>query len=324
MIRRRVLVPALALPHVAARAQAQAQAQPAQVGFLHPRLSAPVEPLRLAAVREGLAEAARSNRPVEIMARVVADGSAERLRAHARDLAGARLDAIVAVSPSGVDAARDATRTTPIVAVDLETDPVAAGWVASLAKPGGNVSGVFFDVDDFATKCLQILAEAVPRLSRVGVLWDPSTGSHQRAAESSARMGMALDLRPANTLADVGAVVRALAADGVGALLILSSPLFAASTAAIAAMANAARLPAIMLLPDFARPGGLIAYGPDIQDLFRRAGAMARRIVDGARASELPVERPVRFNLILNLRTAKELGLEISPLLLARADEVVE
>ena len=321
MIRRRVLVPALALPPVAARAQAH----PARIGFLHPRLSALVEPLRLAAVREGLTAAARSNRLVEIVARV-ADGSAERLRAHAGELAAARLDAIVAVGPSGVDAARNATRTTPIVAVDLETDPVAAGWVASLAKPGGNVTGVFFDVADFAAKCLQILAEAVPRLSRVGVLWDPSTGGYQRAAAepSAARMGIALDLRPTSTLADVEPAVRALAADGASALLILSSPLFGTNTDAIAALVDAERLPAIMPFPDFARYGGLVAYGPDLQDLFRRAGAMARRIVDGARANELPVERPVRFNLVLNLRTAKALGLELPPLLLARADEVVE
>jgi putative tryptophan/tyrosine transport system substrate-binding protein len=321
MIRRRALVPAL----VALPAAARAQAQPARVGLLHPRLSAAVEPLRLAALREGLAEAARSSQPVEIVVRV-ADGSAERLRAHAGELAAARLDAIVAVSPSGVDAARHATRAIPIIAIDLETDPVAAGWVASLAKPGGNVTGVFFDVADFAAKCLQILAEAVPRLSRVGVLWDPSTGGYQRAAAepSAARMGIALDLRSADTPADVESAVRTLAADGVGALLILSSPLFAANTGAIAAMAETARLPAIMLLPDFARHGGLVAYGPDIQDLFRRAGAMARRIVDGARASDLPVERPARFNLILNLRTARALGLEIPPLLIARADEVVE
>jgi putative ABC transport system substrate-binding protein len=198
--------------------------------------------------------------------------------------------------------------------------------VASLAKPGGIVAGVFIDVADFAATCLQILAEAVACLSRIGVRWDPSTGGYQRAAAelSAARMGIALDLRLTNTLVDVESAVWALAANGVGALLILSSPLFAASTGAIAAMANVARLPAIMLLPDSARYGGLVAYGPDIRDLFRRAGAMARRIVDGARASDLPVERPVRFNLILNLRTERTLGLEPRPLLLARADEVVE
>ena len=319
MIRRRVLVPALTLAPVAA------QARPARVGFLHPRLPAPVEPLRLAAVREGFTEAARSSRPVEIVARV-ADGSAERLRAYAGELADGRLDAIVAVSPPGVVAARDATRTTPIVAVDLETDPVAAGWVASLARPGGNVTGVFFDLADFAAKCLQLLAEATPRLSRVGVLWDPSTGGHQRVAAepTAARMGVVLDLRATSTLAEVESAVRALAAGGAGALLVLSSPLFGTNTDAIAALAGAARLPAIMPFPDFARYGGLVAYGPDLQDLFRRAGAMARRIVDGARAGELPVERPVRFNLVLNQRTAGALGLDLPPLLLARADEVVE
>ncbi|MBD0274373.1 MAG: hypothetical protein ICV73_20870, partial [Acetobacteraceae bacterium] len=242
MIRRRVLVPALALAPVAARAHAQ----PARVGFLHPRLPASVEPLRLAAVREGLTEAARSNRPVDVVARV-ADGSAERLRAYAGELAGAALDAIVAVSPYGVGAARGATRTTPIVAVDLETDPVAAGWVASLAKPGGNVTGVFFDVADFAAKCLQILAEAAPRLSRVGVLWDPATGGYQRAAAEpvAARMGVTLDLRATRTLTDVEASVQALAADSVCALLIVSAPRFAATTDASAALATAARLPAI-------------------------------------------------------------------------------
>jgi len=320
MIRRRALVAGLAVLSTATRAQAQS----ARVGLLHPRLSTVVEALRVAALWEGLAEAARSNQPVEIVSRP-ADGSAERLRAFAGELAAARLDAIVAVSPSGVSAARDATRTIPIVGVDLETDPVAAGWVESLAKPGGNVTGVFFDVADFAAKCLQILVEAVPNLPRVGVLWDPSTGGYQRAAaEPSARMGIALSLHTTNTLGDVEAAVRSLAADGVSALLILSSPLFAANTGAIAGMANAARLPAIMLFPDFARYGGLVAYGPALQDLFRRAGAMARRIVDGARASDLPVERPVRFNLVLNLRTASTLGLDLPTLLLARADEVVE
>jgi putative ABC transport system substrate-binding protein len=117
--------------------------------------------------------------------------------------------------------------------------------------------------------------------------------------------------------------VWALAADGVGALLIPSSPLLAASTGTIAAMANAARIPAIMFFPDFARYGGLVAYDPDIQDLFRRAGAMARKIVDGARVSGLPVERPVRFNPILNLRTARTCGVDLAPFLLARADEVI-
>ncbi len=233
---------------------------------------------------------------------------------------------IVAVSPSGVAAMREATRTTPIVAVDLETDPVAEGWVASLAKPGGNVTGVFFDFADFTAKCLQILVEAVPYLSRIGVVWDPTTGNYQLAAMEplAVSKGITLQVRETSALADVEPTVRSLAAGGVQALPFLSSPLFSANTRTAATLATSAGLPSIMLFPEFARDGGLIAYGPDLQDMFRRAGMMARRIIDGAISAELPVERPVRFNFIANLRTARALGLMLPPLLLARADEVIE
>lgn len=306
-------------------ARAQGRPPPIRIGFLHPRTSPILEPLRIAAMRAGLAEAARSNRPVEVIPRI-ADGTPEQLLTFAQELAALRLDAIVAVAPAGVAAARGATRTTPIVAVDLETDPVAAGWVGSLGRPGGNVTGMFFDIADFAAKCLQILAEAVRPLPRVGVLWDPSTGGYQRAAAepAAAAMGIALDLRSADRLAAIPGAVEAMTAAGARALLCLSSPLFAANTGAIAEMVARAGLPTIMLFPEFARNGGLMAYGPDLQDIFRRAGAMARRIADGARTAELPVERPVRFNLVINLPAALALGLDLPPMLLARADEVVE
>jgi putative ABC transport system substrate-binding protein len=185
---------------------------------------------------------------------------------------------------------------------------------------------VFLDFAEFAAKCLQILGEATSGLSRVGVLWDPSTGRYQRAAVEPAAtaMGVSLQVRETSALPEVEAAVRSLALDGCRALLVLSSPLFSANTTAVAAMATAARLPAIMLFPEFARDGGLVAYGPDLQDLFRRGGAMARRIIDGARVSELPVERPVRFSLVVNVRAARALGVELPPLLLARADEVIE
>ncbi|HYZ34294.1 MAG TPA: ABC transporter substrate-binding protein [Crenalkalicoccus sp.] len=323
-MRRRTLVGSVLLA-AALPTAARAQAPPARVGFLHPRLSAVVVPLRLAAVREGLAEAARSNRPVEIVARV-ADGTPAMLQASAAELVAARPDAILAVSPSVVAAAREATRTTPIVAVDLETDPVAAGWVESLARPGGNLTGVFFDQAEFVAKCLQILAEAVPGLARVGLLWDPSTGDYQRAAAEPAAgaMGIALEIRATNSPAQVEAEIRALAAAGARAALFLSSPLFAANAESIARAVATAGLPAIMLFPEFARGGGLVAYGPDLQDTFRRSGAMARRIVDGAKPADLPVERPVRYTLVLNLRAARALALDLPQLLLARADEVIE
>jgi len=320
-MRRRNVVAGLLCVPIAVRGQTG----PARVGFLHPRLSPIVEPMRLAAVREGLALHGPASRAIELVARV-ADGSLGQLRAHAEELARARLDVLVAVSPSGVAAAYEATRTIPIVGVDLETDPVAAGWVESLARPGRNVTGVFLDFAEFAAKCLQILGEATSGLTRVGVLWDPTTGPYQRAAvePAAAALGIALDLRETPALADIEPAVRGLAAGGSKALLVLSSPLFSANTGAVAEIANAARLPAIMLFPEFARDGGLVAYGPDLQDLFRRGGAMARRIVDGARVSELPVERPVHFSLVVNLRTARALGVDLPPLLLARADEVIE
>lgn len=317
MIARRTL-PLLMLPAIA-----RAQAAPALVGFLHPRLSAVVAPLRLAAVREGLV-AGRGGRPVELVPRV-ADGTEAQLAAHAAELAAARLEAIVAVAPPGVAAARAATRTTPIVGIDLETDPVAAGWVTSLARPGGNVTGMFLDFGEIAAKCLQLLAEAVPDLARCEVLWDPTTGGVQRRAAQAAalRMGIGLEVAATVRLDEVEPAIRT-AAGRAQALLFLSSPLFAANTAALAHAALAARLPSIMLFPDFARQGGFAAYGPDLQDMFRRAGAMARRVVEGSRPETLPVERPARFDLALNLTAARALGLDLPPLLLARATEVLE
>ena len=179
---------------------------------------------------------------------------------------------------------------------------------------------------EFAAKCLQMLMEVVGGRPSIGVLWDPSTGGYQRASvePAAASMGLELKLRETAALSDVGPAVYSLAAEGVGGLLILSSPLFSANTTVVAALTTASQLPAIVLFPEFARDGGLIGYGPDLQDLFRRAGIMARRVIDGTPPAEVPVERPVRFSLIVNVRAARALGLTMPPTLLARADEVIE
>jgi putative ABC transport system substrate-binding protein len=137
-------------------------------------------------------------------------------------------------------------------------------------------------------------------------------------------MGLELLLRETSALSDIGPAIHRLAAEGVRGLLILSSPLFSANTSAVAALTTASRIPAIMLFPEFGRDGGLLGYGPDLQDLFRRAGNMARRVIDGARPADMPVERPVRFSLIANSRTARTIGVELPASLLARADEVIE
>jgi putative ABC transport system substrate-binding protein len=297
----------------------------ARVGLLHPQPSPALVALRFAAVREGLTTGMGAGRKVEFESRV-GDGTLERLRRYARELVAARLDVIVAMSPLAIAVTREATRTTPIIGIDLETDPRAAGWIVSLARPGGNVSGVFLDVPQFAARCLQILTEAIAGLAQVGVLWDPSTGPYQRDAVETAAsaMGLSFTIRAVTTLADVEPTVRSLAAEGCGALLILSSPVFGAFSGPVAEAASAARLPAIMLFPEFVQNGGLITYGPDLQELCRRAGAMARRIIDGEKVAELPIERPDRFSLRLNLRTARALSLDLPTSLLAAADEVIE
>ncbi len=316
MILRRAL-PLLLVPRLA-----RAQGAAARVGFLHPRLSPVVEPLRLAAVREGLGQAGR---PVELVPRV-ADGTTALLAAQAAELVAMAPVAILAVAPPGVAAVRAATQSVPIIAVDLESDPVATGWARSLGRPGGNVTGLFFDLADFVAKCLELLTEAVPRLARLAVLWDPATGPFQHAALDAAarRRNVAVTVTQTSRLEEVAPAIAATAQAGAQALLLLSSPLFAANTPAVAAAALQARLPAITLFPEFAEHGGLLAYGPDLQAMFRRAGAMARRVVEGAPVGTLPIERPARFRLVANLRTARALGLELPTLLVARADEVIE
>jgi putative ABC transport system substrate-binding protein len=281
---------------------------------------------RIAAIREGLSERdGQRESAIELIVQL-ADGDLARLPSLATDLVGNRVDVILAAGPPAVQAARAATASVPVIAVDLESDPVASGLAASLARPGGNVTGVFLDFPDFSAKCLQLLTEAIPALARVGVLWDPSTGSLQLdAVEAAARsLGVSLEVLEANRVADIAEAFYALDRSRIQGALILSSPLFGSNPQLVADLAIRRHVPTISLFPDIAREGGLLAYGPDIQGLYRQIGVMARKVLRGAKPAELPVERPTRFQLVANLRTAKALGLEIPATLLARADEVIE
>jgi putative tryptophan/tyrosine transport system substrate-binding protein len=233
---------------------------------------------------------------------------------------------LVAAPPFGGLPPRPPTATIPIVAVDLETDPVAAGLAESLGQPGRNVTGVFLDLAEVSAKCLQLLEEIIPRLERVGVLWDPSTGPYQLAAveKAAAAGGTMLHVHRTDTLNQVDEAFRSVREQGAEAALILSSPLFAGNSAKVAEFAVRDRLAAITLFPEFARNGGLLAYGPDLQALFRQGGAMARRILQGVESRHLPIERPSRFELVINAKTARTLGLDLPTSLLAFADEVIE
>ena len=213
-----------------------------------------------------------------------------------------------------------------MVAVDLESDPVASGLVASLARPGGNVTGVFLDFPDFSAKCLQLLIEAVPALAEVGVLWDPTTGQLQlNAVQSAAKsLGVGLHVFEARRLADIAEAFYTLDRSRTQGALILSSPLFGGNPQVVADLATRKGVPTISLFPDVAREGGLLAYGPDIQDLYRQAAGMARKVLNGTKPAEMPAERPTRFQLVATLKAAKAIGIELPTSILLRADEVIE
>ena len=301
------------------------QTKSRKVGLLHPGESTTVA-MRVAAIHEGLnGPDNQRDMSFEIVVRL-ANGDVSRLPALAMDLVNDRVDAILAAAPPVVQAAAGATTSIPVIAIDLESDPVASGFLKSLARPGGNVTGVFLDFPDFSAKCLQLLIESVPTLSGVGLIWDPTTGSLQLKAVQEAAQGLGISAQvfEARRAADIADAFYMLDRSRIQGVLLLSSPLIAGNPQLIADLAIRRNLPTISLFPEIARAGGLLGYGPDIQDLFRQVGTMARKVLQGTKVAELPAERPTRFQLVTNLKTAKALGLTVPEMLLARADEVIE
>jgi putative tryptophan/tyrosine transport system substrate-binding protein len=306
-------------------ARAQQTRRIGKIGLLHPGQAAVVA-ARIAAVREGLGEPENQrDSGIELVIRL-ADGDLSRLPALATDLVNHRVDAILAAGPPAVQAASGATTGVPVIAIDLESDPVASGLVGSLARPGGNVTGVFLDFPDFSAKCLQMLVESVSALTGVAILWDPTAGSLQLKSVEAAAQGFDIRVQvfEARRMADIAEAFYALDRSRIQGLLVLSSPLFGGNPQFIADLAIRRNIPAISLFPDVAREGGLLAYGPDIQSLYRQAGGMARKVLNGAKTAELPAERPTRFQLVANLKTARLFGITLPPSILARADEVIE
>jgi putative ABC transport system substrate-binding protein len=306
-------------------ARAQQPARTRKVGVLHPGQSMAVS-ARIEAIREGLnGPDGQRDASVEMVVRV-ADGEASRLPALATELVNNRVEAIVAAAPAAVQAASRATTSIPVIALDLESDPVASGFVASLAHPGRNVTGVFLDFPEFSAKCLQLLIESVPSLTGVGVLWEPSTGSLQLKAVEAAAQGFGIRMQVFETprLADIAAAFYGLDQSRIQGVLLLSAPMFSGNAQLVADLASRQKMPSISLFPDIARAGGLLAYGPDLQALFRQAGGITRKVLQGAKVAELPVERPTRFQLVANLRSAKAFGIALPPSILLRADEVIE
>jgi putative ABC transport system substrate-binding protein len=236
------------------------------------------------------------------------------------------IDVIVVGSTHGLNAARSRTQTLPIVAVDLETDPVASGVAASLARPGGNVTGFFLDLGDLAGKLLQLLREAIPGLARIGALYDPVIGGPQLRATQAAALtaGITILPTPVQKAADLPAAVENAVRESARALLVLSAPLMRDNQARIDELALRHRLPSVTLFALLANGDGFMSYGPDLDDMYRRSGSYVDRILKGTRVGDLPVQRPARFELAVNVRTARTLRLTLPQSLVVRADRLVD
>ena len=243
-----------------------------------------------------------------------------------RDVVRRRPDCLVLAGPNNLAAGRKLGTTIPIIAIDLESDPVASGLATSLARPGGNVTGIFLDLPELAGKQIQLLREVVPTLTRLAVLFDErASGPQLRAASIAAQtIGVSVDAIAVRTAADLDDAIPRAMKSRPQAVLVLTGPFFFPNLGRIAKSAQLHHLPSASIFPAMAEAGGLLGYGPDQGELFRQAAKYVDRILKGARPADLPIERPIRFQLALNLQTAKTLGLTIPPSLLARADQVIE
>ncbi len=255
-----------------------------------------------------------------------ADGHYDRLRALAADLVRLKVDIVVTEGTPPTRAATQATTTIPIV-MTVTGDPVAAGLVTNLAHPGGNLTGASFFLPELGAKRLQLLKEAIPTLTRVATVWNPSNAVHgpavKRIETTAKTLGIDVQHIKIQAPPDVGdALVRI--SQGRWGLVVLEDAMINVCSAQIADVAVKHRLPAIFGLPTFAEAGGLMAYGPNRSELWHRAATFVDKILRGARPGELPVEQSTRFDLVINLKTAKALGLTIPPSLLQRADQVIE
>jgi putative ABC transport system substrate-binding protein len=255
-----------------------------------------------------------------------AEGDPRRLPALAAELIKLDVGVLIAVGATTLRATNQAAKTTPIVAIDLETDPVHAGFAATFGRPGGNITGLFLDQPSLAGKWVELLREAAPSIERVALVWDPSSGTDQLEAAKAAapKIGLEALVLEVHTSEGYEDAFRGLDAyNRIGVVQLasaaLSQPRFGLGRAALKY-----RLPTISFFALHAQAGALLSYGPNLEIYFQRAAILADQIIKGTKPGDLPIEQPDRFQLIINLNTARALGLTISPTLLSRADEVIE
>jgi len=325
-MRRRRAIVALLLSLVAPlTAKAQQAAKVYNIGFLGLGSSF-AGPNRTAFYR-GLQEHGWIEGQNFVLTTRFAQFKSERLREMVAELVQRKVDVIVVQSAEGALAAKHGTSTIPIVAVS-PADAVAIGLVASLARPGANVTGLSYLGTELIAKQMELLKEAVPNLSRVAALSNPANPTHAprlRAAAIGAQ-GLRVHLEPieARTPAELDKAFATMMRARVGGVLVLSDPMFNDEARRLAQLASTSGLPAIYGFRMSVDAGGLMSYGPDFPDLFHRAAAYVDKILKGAKPGDLPIEQPTKFELVINLKAAKALGLTIPPSLLLRADQVVE
>ena len=309
-------------------ARSVAEAQPAgkvyRVGVLLVAAAETVAPL-VRALTEGLRDLGYVEGRNVVFERRYADGRLERLPDLAAELVRLRVDVIVTGSNIHVAAAKHATATIPIVFV-APADPVGSGFIASLARPGGNITGLTSDASrEIQAKNLALLKEILPKLSRVGLLGQVLSQDGFAALEAAARqLNVALEVVDVRSPDDFEGAFAAMVGKQVGAVIVGGGPLTYMRRQQIAALALKHRLPAIQVLNEFAQAGLLMSYGPNLPDMYRRAARYVDKILRGAKPAELPVEQPSKFELVINLKTARALGLTIPQSLLLRADEVIQ
>ncbi len=266
--------------------------------------------------RVGVAEAEQNR---------VTDNKPDSLQARAEELVRKKLDVVIASSTAEALALKKATRTIPIVFI-VSSDPVADGLVESLARPGGNLTGITTNVTELAGRRLALLKEFIPKLVKVGVLWspqDPTSGQNWRETRLAAKeLGLQLHSMEVSSPDKLEIAFKEAVKAGSGALSVMPSPLISAHPRLIADMARRHRLASISDRREFVANGGLISYGPDQTEPYRRAALMVDKILMGAKPADMPVEQPTKFELVVNLTAAKQINLKIPPALLSRAEKL--
>jgi putative ABC transport system substrate-binding protein len=307
-------------------AEAQQPTKNPRIGYLSGS-SPSTSPARREAFRQGLRELGYVEGKNIVIEQRYAEGKFDRLPALAAELVRLKVDIIVTAGPQTTGPAKQATSTIPIVMAQ-DPDPVGNGFVASLARPGGNITGLATFAPELSGKQLELLKETVPKLSRVAVFGtsiNPGNAQNLREVELAAKaFGVKLQYLDVLSPKDFETAFRAASKGLADAVLMLPGSVLGLQRAQLADLAVKSRLPAIYPQPEFTEAGGLMYYGTNTPDLFRRAATFVDKILKGAKPADLPVEQPTKFEFIINLKTAKQIGLTIPPNVLARADRVIK